>query len=236
MPATSRQAARRVLLFDIDNTLLYSGGAGSAAMNAAFRQLFGIDNGFAGVEFSGRTDRYILMQALRRHAIAGDEDELVAAFQERYYALLRDTLPHKEGRLMPGFPQLLEALSAAPGVRLGLATGNFSGGARAKLAYFGLDRFFAPQGGFGEESEDRNEVVRVAVQRLADGAHPDDVLVIGDTPHDVSAALANGVVPVGVATGSNSAQELRDCGARMVFADFSDWRRAAATLAGAPAG
>ncbi len=222
-----------MLLFDIDNTLLCSGGAGSAAMNAAFRQLFGIDNGFAGVEFSGRTDRYILMEALRRHGIAGDQNELLAAFQDRYYALLRDTLPHKEGRLMPGFPQLLEALAQTPGVRLGLATGNFSGGAHAKLAFYGLDRFFAPQGGFGEESEDRNEVVRVAIERLADGARPEHVLVIGDTPHDVSAALANGTVPVGVATGSNSADELRHCGARVVFPDFSDWRQAAATLAGA---
>ncbi|MBI2912287.1 MAG: haloacid dehalogenase-like hydrolase [Chloroflexi bacterium] len=219
----------RALLFDIDNTLLWSGGAGTQAMNAAFRDMFDIDNGFARVEFSGRTDRYIFAEALRQQAIQGDFEAYLAEFSRRYYALLPEALRQKQGRLMPGFPQLLEALSGRPNVRLGLATGNFSEGARLKLAYYGLDGFFSG-GAFGEESEDRNDVVLLAVQRLADGARPEEILVIGDTPHDVTSALANGVVAVAVATGRHSADELRRCGARIVFEDFSDWQRAAAKL------
>ena len=222
----------RVLLFDIDHTLLWSGGAGSLAMNAAFSEMFGIDNGFARVEFSGRTDRYIFLEGLRQHGIQGDEEAHLQEFARRYYVLLPAALRRKQGRLMPGFPQLLEVLSGRPDVRLGLATGNFSQGASLKLAYYGIDRFFAA-GAFGEESEDRADIVRLARERVADGARPQDILVIGDTPHDVSSALANGMVAVGVATGRHSVDELRQSGAQVVFEDFSDWRRAAAKLLGA---
>lgn len=217
----------RVLLFDIDNTLLWSGGAGTQAMNRAFLDMFGIENGFARVEFSGRTDRYIFAEALRQHGIQGDEPALLLEFQERYCALLPRALRRKRGRLMPGFPHLLEALQGK--ARLGLATGNFRRGAYLKLAHYGLDRFF-PDGAFGEESENRNDIVRLALARLADGASPRQVLVIGDTPHDVTSALANGVVAVAVATGRHSAQELREAGAHFVFPDFSDWRSAARAL------
>lgn len=218
-----------VLLFDIDNTLLWSGGAGLEAMNLAFRDLFGIENGFARVDFTGRTDRYIFLEALRQHRIGGDPEAYMRQFQERYHALLPDALRQKQGRLMPGFPHLLDALSQDTNVRLGLATGNFSQGAHLKLARYGIDRFF-PAGAFGEESEERAEIVRLAIDRVADGGRPQDVLVIGDTPHDVTSALANGVTAVGVATGRHSVDELRLSGAHLVFADFADWRRAASTL------
>lgn len=221
----------RVLLFDIDNTLLYTGGAGGYAMNRAFTELFGIAEGFAGVEFSGRTDRYILEAGLRRHGIDGEFEEHLSAFTRRYYQLLRESLRERKGHLMPGFPALLEALSAEPNVRIGLATGNFSEAARMKLEYYGIDSFFAG-GGFGEESSDRSLVVRSAVERLGDGARPQDILVIGDTPHDIRSALDNGVVAVGVATGSSSVGELRAAGAQLTFPDFGDWETAAAVLLG----
>jgi phosphoglycolate phosphatase len=219
----------RLLLFDVDNTLLWSGGAGSLAMGLAFHDLFGIDDGFKGVEFSGRTDRYILAEALRQHGIDSGYAQNEAAFRQRYYAYLPQALRERQGRLMPGFPMLLEELSHRPGVRLGLATGNFSQAARIKLAHFGIDRYLS-DGGFGEESEDRPAVVRRALERLGDGLSPREVLVIGDTPHDVSSAKACGTVAVGVATGRDSVDELRHCGADLVFEDFSDWRRTAATL------
>ena len=161
----------RALLFDIDHTLLWSGGAGSLAMNAAFSEMFGIDNGFARVEFSGRTDRYIFLEGLRQHGIQGDEEAHLQEFARRYYVLLPAALRRKQGRLMPGFPQLLEVLSGRPDVRLGLATGNFSQGASLKLAYYGIDRFFAA-GAFGEESEDRADIVRLARERVADWGAP----------------------------------------------------------------
>jgi phosphoglycolate phosphatase len=221
----------RLLLFDVDNTLLWSGGAGGRAMGLAFRDLFGIEDGFKGVEFSGRTDCYILAEALRQHGIGGDYAQHEAAFRQRYYAYLPQALRERQGRLMPGFPMLLDALGRRPGVRLGLATGNFSQGARLKLARYGIDSYVSG-GAFGEESEDRSVIVRRAVERLGEGLSRAEAMVIGDTPHDISSAKACGTVAVGVATGRNTVDELRQCGAALVFEDFSDWRRAAATLTG----
>jgi phosphoglycolate phosphatase len=220
----------RVILFDIDNTLLYSGGAGSFAMNAAFNELFGVSDGFARVEFSGRTDLYILEQGLAEHGIAGGADEHLAAFTARYYALLPEALAQREGYLMPGFPELLSALRDA-GVRLGLATGNFSEGAGIKLQYYGIAGFFEG-GGFGEVSPDRSEVVAAAIRAVGNGARPADIVVVGDTPHDVTSALANGVIGAGVATGKFTVEELRDSGAALVFQDFADWQAVARELAG----
>lgn len=221
----------RVFLFDIDNTLLYTGGAGSDAMNEAFRELFGVEDGFARVEFSGRTDLDILARGLVQHGIAGGPERHLEAFASRYYALLPRWLQRRPGRLMPGFPQLLEALAEEPGVRLGLATGNFSQSARIKLQYYGIDRYFGG-GGFGEDSVDRAQVVGAAIARVADGARPEEIFVIGDTPHDVSSALENGVVGVGVATGSYTVGQLQESGAQLTFPNFSDWRTAASALLG----
>jgi len=223
----------RLLLFDIDNTLLWSGGAGALAMGLAFRDLFGIDDGFKGVEFSGRTDCYILAEALRQHDIGDDYAQHEDHFRERYYGYLPQALRERQGKLMPGFPMLLEELSRRPGIRLGLATGNFSRSAHLKLAHFGIDGYFRG-GAFGEESEDRSVIVRLALERLGEGLSPAEVMVIGDTPHDISSAKACGTIAVGVATGRNTVDELRRCGADLVFDDFSDWRRVAATLSAEP--
>ncbi len=221
----------RLLLFDVDNTLLWSGGAGGKAMSLAFHDLFGIEDGFKRVEFSGRTDRYILTTALRQHGIDGDFDEHQVRFLERYYTHLPQMLREREGKLMPGFPALLDDLSGRPDIRLGLATGNFSHAARLKLAHYGIDGYFSG-GGFGEESEDRAVIVRRAIERLAEGLPSAETVVIGDTPHDVSSAKASGAVAVGVATGGHSVKQLKESGADFVFEDFSDWRSAVATLTG----
>jgi phosphoglycolate phosphatase-like HAD superfamily hydrolase len=221
----------RVLLFDIDNTLLYTGGAGSLAMTLALREMLGVNDGFRKVEFSGRTDLFILSEGLRQHGIEGGLEVHLDDFLGRYYTILPGALRQKEGYLMPGFPQLLEALSKRPDVRLGLATGNFSEAARIKLDYYGIDRFF-DGGGFGEESLQRRDVVRAAIERTAADVPPEDILVIGDTPHDISSALDNGVLAVGVATGSYTVEELGKSGAQMVFEDFSDWETVAAMLCG----
>ncbi len=221
----------RLLLFDVDNTLLWSGGAGSQAMGLAFGDLFGIEDGFKKVEFSGRTDRYIVTTALRQHGIDGDFDEHQGRFLERYITHLPQALRERQGKLMPGFPALLDALAKQTHVRLGLATGNFSHAAQLKLAHFGIDGYFSG-GGFGEESEDRAVVVRRAVQNLSEGLPGAETVVIGDTPHDVSSAKANRALAVGVATGSHSVEQLKEAGADFVFQDFSDWRAAIATLTG----
>lgn len=196
-------------------------------MNSVFREMFGIEDGFSKVEFSGRTDLFIVSEGLRQHGVDGDIQRHVGRFVERYYELLSGALNDREGSLMPGFPELLDALSGD--AKLGLATGNFRKAADIKLRHYGIGSFFAG-GGFGEVSVDRAEVVKAAVENVADGRAPEDVFVIGDTPHDIRAALANGVKAVGVATGSYSVDELKSSGADLVFKDFESYETVAATL------
>lgn len=213
----------KIFLFDVDNTLLYSGGAGAKAMNLAFRDLFGVENGFAGVEFTGRTDTAIVRDALRLHRLDdGKFPALFTQFKASYLRHLARTLPETAGRLMPGVPALLRALRETEGVRLGLATGNLRRGAMMKLEHYGIRPFFR-SGGFGDDSERRSEVVALAIRRL--GGRPggrNPVYVVGDTPLDVEAAKANRALAVGVTTGSSSAEELARAGADIVFPDFSD--------------
>ena len=213
----------RIFLFDIDNTLINSGGAGGWAMNLAFRDLFGIDNGFSGVEFSGRTDSAILRNGLLLHHLPdGDFAALLARFKACYLRHLARTLPQTRGHVLPGVPALLRSLSETEGVRLGLATGNFRRSAMMKLEYCGIRSFFRG-GGFGEDSELRSEVVALAIRRLGGrpgGRYP--IYVVGDTPIDVEAAKANGAVAVAVTTGTSSAEELARAGADAVFPDLSD--------------
>ncbi|MCH8993654.1 MAG: haloacid dehalogenase-like hydrolase [Chloroflexi bacterium] len=227
-----------IVLFDVDNTLLYSGGAGSLAMRRAFHELYGIEDGFRHVEYSGRTDWAILHAAMREHNIARDGDDgfrqEMTRFQETYYRLLEGTLHEvTSGRTMPGVAELLAALSERDGVRQGLATGNFRIAAFMKLRHFELDGHLA-EGGFGEDAEERGEMVGVAIERLADGSKPDaaSIWVVGDTPLDVAAARSNGVRALSVATGSSSVEELRDAGADVAVADLSGTESVLATLLG----
>ncbi len=218
----------RTILFDIDNTLLYSGGAGSHAMNLAFNELFGVDEGFREIEFSGRTDLFILQSALDYGKVTGSAREHIEAFVGAYTRLLPASLVLRDGHVMQGFPQLLDVLRDA-GARTGLATGNFEEGARLKLEFYELAGHISG-GGFAEVSPERAEIVAAAIRDVADGAQPEAVVVVGDTPHDIAAALANGAIGVGVATGKHSAEELRASGAQITFEDFSDYESAAEKL------
>ena len=213
-----------LILFDVDMTLLYSGGAGSLAMRRAFEQLYGIEDGFRRVEFSGRTDWAILKAALQQHGLLngdGPFERELPRFQETYYALLARTLAENEGgRVMPGVRELLQALAERE-VPQGLATGNFRQAAFMKLAHFGLDGYLR-EGGFGDDAEERARVVGVAIDRVANGSKPDVVWVVGDTPLDIEAAHANGALALAVATGPRSVEELRAAGADAAVPDLSD--------------
>lgn len=216
-----------LLLFDIDGTLLLSGGAGLRAMSRAFEQLFGVKEAFAASDVAGRTDTYILSTAL---AAAGlpDTREAHERFREAYIPLLHEEIARAAtGRygVMPGIEILLPELRGRDGFHLALLTGNFEPAAFIKLGHFGLAAFFE-WGAFGEESADRNELGRVALQRAEARAVPprlrERAVVIGDTPHDVVCAHAIGARALAVATGNYTVDQLSAAGADVALPDLSD--------------
>ncbi len=226
--------APRLVLFDIDGTLVLTGGAGVRAMTRAFEAVFQVPDAFRGVVMAGRTDQAILLEALERAGRRVDGSAL-AAFQREYVEALREEIrrPSPEARAMPGVRELLGALAARPDVYLGLVTGNFAHAARIKLAHFDLARYFA-WGAFGDDAREREALVPIALARAAAHGVPpvprDRVFVVGDTPSDVRCARAAGARAVGVATGPYDATALRASGADYVLADLADTRAALAAL------
>jgi phosphoglycolate phosphatase len=215
-----------VVLWDIDNTLLYTGGAGSRAMARAFVELYGTSDAFKRIEFSGRTDTAIFFDAAREQGLPEarwmvERDRFREAYVPHLQAVLVESAG--SGGLMPGIRELLDALARHAVVRQGLGTGNFRAGGEAKLCHYGIGGYFPEMlGGFGEDSESRDAVIATAIARMSNGSRPERVVVIGDTPHDVTAARANGAFALAVATGKDNAAELGACGADLVLADLSD--------------
>jgi phosphoglycolate phosphatase len=218
---------RKLVLFDIDGTLVLTGGAGLRAMNRALQQVLGHDDGLNGIPVAGRTDWAILADAVQRGGRSLNQplfDALRAAYL--HHLVVEVEQPgHGVKAVMPGVRELLDALEAREDVFLGLLTGNFEEGARIKLGHFDLWRYF-PCGAFGGDAADRNALVPFAVDRARACGLPNigaaDVIVVGDTPHDVTCARAAGAVPVAVATGGYSVEQLRETGAGIVFQDLSD--------------
>jgi phosphoglycolate phosphatase len=203
-------------LFDIDGTLLLSGGAGARALDRAFAARFGIDGAMDEVQLGGKTDPNIVEEVfiarLGRRPSDAEIDELL----DLYVPLLRSELAEAPRfRLMPAVVETLDHLAAQPGVRIGLATGNIRAGAQAKLERAGLWQRFE-LGGFACDHRDRHQLVARAIER-AGAVAPDDVVVVGDTPFDISAARACGVRVVAVATGSVARAALAHCQPDAVF-------------------
>jgi phosphoglycolate phosphatase-like HAD superfamily hydrolase len=216
-----------IILFDIDGTLIRTGGAGKAAMEAGLCAAFGVARVRDSVSYSGRTDVAISDSLLRVHGI-DPTPENRRTLQEAYLARLPESLKRRGGKVCPGVPELLAAVSGKPGVLLGLLTGNVRAGAEQKLSYFGLWEFF-PCGGFGDEHFERDDVARSALasvrEYLGRDVDPAEVWVIGDTPHDVSCARAIGANSVAVATGWHPHDELAGCCPDLIFSDLSDHAR-----------
>ena len=220
----------KLVLFDIDGTLVLTGGAGLRAMNRACEEIVGHPDALEGIPVSGRTDWIILQDTLARLGRELDS-ALFEQLRDRYVACLREEI-HRPGKgfngALPGVADLLAALHPREEVFLGLLTGNFEEGARIKLERYDLWRYFRC-GAFGDDSPDRNALVPVAVDRAAacgvSSLSASDVIVIGDTPHDVACAQAAGAIAVGVATGGFTAGELRACGAAIVFDTLQDTAR-----------
>jgi phosphoglycolate phosphatase-like HAD superfamily hydrolase len=213
-----------VCLFDIDGTLISSGGAGRAALEVALAAEFGGGPLLDRLSLSGRTDRAILLDLLELHLIP-DTPENRQRMLEAYLRHLPDCLARSTGRVLPGIAVLLELLQQREDVALGLLTGNVRAGARLKLGHYGLYDYFA-FGGFGDDHLDRDDVAREALaaieERWPGAVRPEQIWVIGDTPLDVRCARAIGARAVAVATGWHGRAELAAHVPDLLFDDLWD--------------
>ena len=207
-----------ILMFDIDGTLSTSQGAGTLAMSRAFAELWGIQGALEGMNFAGRSDSWIVPTALERAGRDCSADDL-ARFQDVYIRHLSDALVERESRLCPGVSELLDALQDHD-CTVGLGTGNFRRAAEAKLAPLGIWNRFV-EGGFGDDHPNRTELLAAGLQRLSRHANDgSNVVVIGDTAHDIEAGHAIGARVVAVKTGYSQPGELDD--ADVILDDLSD--------------
>jgi phosphoglycolate phosphatase len=218
----------KLVLFDIDGTLVWTDGAGRRAIHHALTEVFGA-TGPADYRFDGKTDPQIVRDLMRfvGHAdghIDNRMQQVFALYVERLHEELR--APGYCPRVMPGVFELLEALESHPNVVLGLLTGNLADGARAKLTSVGIDPRRFRVGAYGSDHEERPSLPDVARRRMRDELGMEisgsDCVIIGDTPADLTCGRALGARAIGVATGRYSTEELRQHSPSAVFADLSD--------------
>jgi len=222
--------AQKLLLFDLDWTLIYTGGAGVRALDHAFEKLFKIPGAMKQVSPDGKTDPAICREMVRVHLKRDPWEGEIEALCRGYVERLKVEVPAAEGyRVLPGIPQLLEALTARGEIWMGLGTGNLEEGARIKLARADLMRYFR-FGGYGSDAESRPDVLRRAVQRgeaLAGRRFSArEVVVIGDNIRDVEAGKAIGAITVAVASGPMPREELAKTSPDHLFKDLSDTQAA----------
>jgi phosphoglycolate phosphatase len=199
-----------ICLFDIDGTLVLTGGAGQTAFAHTLTREFGIPEINRDVVFAGRSDRAIAMELFRIHGIEPSADNW-RRFCAGYVESLEETLPTHDGHVLPGVANLLAQLQSRGDVAIGLLTGNIREAARRKLSFYGLWKHFE-FGGFGDEHEDRNDIAAAALAAArthGNGAASGRVVVIGDTLHDVTCGQSIGARCVGVATGHTTVDVLR---------------------------
>jgi phosphoglycolate phosphatase-like HAD superfamily hydrolase len=212
-----------VLLFDIDGTLIRSGGAGKAAMEGGLTKAFGITEIQDVVPYGGRTDEAIVRDLLRVHGIEVTPENIVK-LQQAYQNALQETLHSQRGEVCRGILELMPRLTSSNTVTLGLLTGNVRSGAERKLLHYNLWHYF-PFGGFADDTHDRSEVARRAVREaekhLGREVERNRVWVIGDTPHDVKCARDVNARAVAVGTGWHSMEELAASNPDFLVEDLS---------------
>jgi phosphoglycolate phosphatase len=209
------------VLFDIDGTLLVTGGAGAVAWQRAFRELHGIDANIEEHTHAGMTDpeiaEIVFREVIGRDGSEAERAEAIAGYLSHLEAAVNESSGY---RVMPGIEELLPRL-VERGALLGIVTGNIEAAAQIKLARADLNHFFA-FGGYGSDSRDRTELTRRAVERggVVAGSPLDRAatIAVGDTPRDVTAAHGAGIRVVGVATGAYTVAQLREAGADWALA------------------
>jgi phosphoglycolate phosphatase len=224
-----------LLLFDIDQTLVSTGGAGIRALDRAFDKLFSIENAMAGILPHGKTYPVIIREIFNNLPEMSVGDGIPTSFTpilETYLEFLQDEIDRTTAYMvLPGISELLADLVKQPDILLGLATGNIEVGARIKLARGNLNQYFL-FGGFGSDSENRAELVRrgaeigsaMSVSRGGRSLKPHEIFVIGDTPLDIAAGRRCGFMTIGVATGNFSVAELAEAGATVAISDLEQER------------
>lgn len=232
----------RILLFDIDGTLLSMGGAARDAFTRALTEASGRPVSSEGTAFVGKTDPQIARELLTRHGVDGVEMEPAIRETIRLYLRYfeRDLPQAREARLLPGVAALLDALRGRPEFRTALLTGNVEAGARLKLGHFGIaDRFDFGLSAFGSDHSDRYRLPEVALdrahRRLGRAIAGRQLVIIGDSEHDVLCGRSVGARSVAVATGWTPAETLRALGPDRLLPDLSDTSAVLAALAGDPA-
>ena len=214
----------KLILFDIDGTLTASAIGHIEAHAVAYQKVFGIYGSIFMIDFDGKTDRRITKEVLAK--LGFEEQEIEAKLPKHlqvmgeYYDSLK---PYLKPKLLPGVAEMLEKLSSNSNILLGNVTGNLERIAIDKLEVARIAKYFE-FGGFGSESDERPELVRLAIERARErGFEGNDVYVVGDTPVDVTAGNAAGAKTIGVATGSYSAEVLHEAGATTVLTNLEDF-------------
>ncbi|MEN9468910.1 MAG: Phosphoglycolate phosphatase [Verrucomicrobiota bacterium] len=225
---------RRLLLFDIDGTLITSGGAGEWALRDAMKARFGIDEDLGGILLAGATDKKIAVAMLEKHGLAPSAENITVLLDE-YLSHLEARMPRHDGRVLPGMIELLEVLAKREEAVLALLTGNVVRGAEIKLTHYGVWHHFE-FGAFADDHHDRNELGKFARARAHDrhGIEfaPEKIYVIGDTPRDIECGRAIGAKTVAIATGHYSLEELAEHTPDFLFQDFSETNRVVDCLLG----
>lgn len=226
-----------LVLFDIDGTLVDCGKAAGKCFSAAFKEAFGVPCPiFAAEEVSGLTDAAILMEVVRRLNLKPDEFERRRALAfERYTHNLGEELQRQPAREIPGAKQAVQAVRMMADCAVGLLTGSTRATARIKLESAGIDFAQFVCGAYSEDGESREALPPAARGRFAKlfGRDPGNVVLVGDTPRDVQAALATGCAFIGVTTGPYNKEALAKAGARIIFDDLTDLRSLCEAIAAA---
>ena len=215
----------KLLLFDIDGTLLLTNGAGTRAASRAFEKLHGVSGAMEEIDAAGKTDPLILKEMYNKELGRHHTEQEAEQIYRHYISYLKEEIKASEITIMPGIKTLLTKLSVRDDLLLGVATGNIEESAWIKLRHSGLDAHFG-FGGYGSDSELRKDLIRRAVERaqehMSQKGDFEKIFVIGDTPFDIIHGKAAGARTVAVATGSYTVEELGEHSPDYLYDDLTD--------------